>query len=187
MTKATTSRTFALTPRMEEAWQAVDACFGRFCLTAGIEALQAMMAVDVEGLCGKRHARDPELRGHRWGRTSGKIGYHGGKLDVVCPRVRRTAGEELPLPSWTAATAEDWLGKTAMHLMLIGVATRKIGRAVRLPEGQLPRIDDDGTSRSAASRGGSCQGCSNPWPVRTSAGHPEPSERSFRASGQEPN
>jgi hypothetical protein len=44
----------------------------------------------------------------------------------------------MPLPSWTAATAEEWLGKTAMNLMLIGVATRKIGRAVRLPEGPLP-------------------------------------------------
>jgi transposase-like protein len=32
------------------------------------------------------------------------------------------------------------------------VATRKIGRAVRLPEGPLPQIDGDGTSKSAASR-----------------------------------
>ena len=137
---------------MEEAWQAVDACFGRFCLTAGIEALQAMMAADVEDLCGRRHARSPERRGHRWGRTRGKIGYQGGKVDIVRPRVRGADGEEMPLPSWTAAAAEDWLGKTAMNLMLIGVATRKIGRAVRLPEGPLPRVDGDGTSKSAASR-----------------------------------
>jgi putative transposase len=39
-----------------------------------------------------------------------------------------------------------------MNLMLIGVATRKIGRAVRLPEGPLLRVNGDGTSRSAASR-----------------------------------
>jgi len=58
----------------------------------------------------------------------------------------------MPLPSWAAATAEDWLGKTAMNLMLIGVAARKIGRVVRLPEGPLPRVDGDGTSKSAASR-----------------------------------
>ena len=152
MTKATTSRALAVTPRMEEAWQAVDACFGRFCLTAGIEALQVMMAADVGDLCGKRHARAPERRGHRWGRTRGKIGYHGGNVDVVRPRVRGTDGEEMPLPSWTAATIEDWLGKTAINLMLIGVATRKIGRAVRLPEGPVPRINGDGTSKSAASR-----------------------------------
>jgi len=130
---------------MEEAWRAVDACFGRFCLTAGIEALQSMMAADVEGLCGGRHARNAERRGHRWGRTRGKIGYHGGKVDVVRPRVRARAGDELMLPSWAAATNEDWLGRTAMNLMLIGVATRKIGRAVRLPEGHLRRVDGDGT------------------------------------------
>lgn len=37
-------------------------------------------------------------------------------------------------------------------LRSIGVATRKIGRAVRLPEGRLRQVDGDGTSKSAASR-----------------------------------
>ncbi len=68
------------------------------------------------------------------------------------PRVRGAVGKEMPLPRWAAAAAEDWLGKTAMNLMLIGVAIRKIGRAVRLPDGPLPRVDGDGTSKSAASR-----------------------------------
>jgi hypothetical protein len=61
MPKLTTSRTFVVTHQMEEAWQAVDVCFGRFY---------------VEDLCGNRHARGLERRGHRWGRTRGKIGYH---------------------------------------------------------------------------------------------------------------
>ena len=152
MTRNITPRTVPVTLRMEEAWQAVDVCFGRFCLTAGVEALQAMMAADVEDLCGRRHARSPDRRAHRWGRTRGKIGYQGGKVDIVRPRVRSADGEEMPLPSWTAAATEDWLGKTAMNLMLIGVATRKMGRAVRLPDGPLPRVDGDGTSKSAASR-----------------------------------
>ena len=130
MTKTTPTRTFPVTPRMEDARQAVDACFGRFCLTAGIEALQGVMAADVEDLCGGRHTRNAERRGHRWGRTRGKIGYHGGKVDVVRPRVRGHTGEELALPSWAAAANEDWLSSTAMNLMLIGVATRKIGREV---------------------------------------------------------
>ena len=152
MAKTTLTRTVRITSRMEEAWQAVDSCFGRFCLTAGIEALQGMMAADVEDLCGKRHARSGERQGHRWGRTRGKIGYQGGKVDIVRPRVRGRGGDELMLPSWTAATSEDWLGRMAMNLMLVGVATRKIGRAVRLPEGRLRQVDGDGTSKSAASR-----------------------------------
>ena len=36
--------------------------------------------------------------------------------------------------------------------MLINVSTRKLRRAVRLPEGDLPIIAGDGTSKSAASR-----------------------------------
>src|SRR6266852_2855772 len=61
-------------------------------------------------------------------------------------------GREMRLPTWTAAQAEDWLGRWAMNLMLINVSTRKLRRAVRLPEGDLPVIAGDGTSKSAASR-----------------------------------
>ena len=54
------------------------------------------------------------------------------------PRVRSRDGGEIALPSWEAAMAEDWLGRWAMNLMLINVSTRKFGRAVRLPEGDVP-------------------------------------------------
>jgi putative transposase len=39
-----------------------------------------------------------------------------------------------------------------MNLMLINVSRRKLRRAVRLPEGDLPAIAGDGSSKSAASR-----------------------------------
>ena len=39
-----------------------------------------------------------------------------------------------------------------MNLMLINVSTRKFGRAVRLPEGDIAVKEGDGTSKSAASR-----------------------------------
>jgi putative transposase len=60
--------------------------------------------------------------------------------------VRSLGGREVALPTWTAAPAEDWLGRWAMNLMLINVSTRKLGRAVRLPEGDLPLIAEDGTA-----------------------------------------
>ncbi len=44
----------------------------------------------------------------------------------------------MSLPSWEIARAEDWLGKWAMNLMLLNVSTRRFGRAVRLPEGDVP-------------------------------------------------
>ena len=66
--------------------------------------------------------------------------------------MRSRAGGELALPSWEAAQAEDWLGQWAMNLMLINVSTRKFGRAVRLPDGDVPAGTGDGRSKSAVSR-----------------------------------
>jgi putative transposase len=108
-----------------KAWDEVSASFDRFCLAAGIDALGAMMEKDAEEACGARHARSEGLRGHRWGRTQGELGFHAGKVTVERPRVRDLAGQELALPSWDRAVTEDWLGKWAMNLMLINVLTRK--------------------------------------------------------------
>ena len=91
-----------------KAWDEVSASFDRFCLAAGIDALGAMMEKDAEEACGARHARSEERRGHRWGRTQGKLGFHAGKVTVERPRVRDLAGQELSLPSWDRAVAEDW-------------------------------------------------------------------------------
>ncbi len=137
---------------VEGAWQDVGASFERFCLTAGIATLQSMLEDDAARLCGARHARDPERAGHRWGRTQGKIGFHGGTVAVSRPRVRARAGGEVPLSSWTSAQADDWLGRWAMNLMLINVSTRKFGRAVRLPQGDVPAFNGDSRSKSAVSR-----------------------------------
>jgi transposase-like protein len=111
-----------------------------------------MLEEDAARLCGSRHARDPERTGHRWGRTQGKIGFHGGTVPVSRPRVRARNGGEVPLPSWAAAQADDWLGQWAMNLMLINVSTRKFGRAVRLPQGDVPAFNGDSRSKSAVSR-----------------------------------
>jgi transposase-like protein len=58
----------------------------------------------------------------------------------------------MALPSWETAVSEDLLGKWAMNLMLINVSTRKFGRAVRLPEGDVPAPKGAGVSKSAVSR-----------------------------------
>ncbi len=135
-----------------KAWDEVSVSFDRFCLAAGMEALGTMMEQDAEEACGPRHGRGDGRRGHRWGRTQGKIGFHGGKVELERPRVRGLAGKELALPSWEGAVEEDWLGQWAMNLMLINVSTRKIRRAVRLPEGDVPAAAGAGVSKSAASR-----------------------------------
>jgi putative transposase len=51
---------------------------------------------------------------------------------VQHPRVRSYDGHEIELPSWTAAQAEEWLGRWAMNLMLI---TYRHCRPSGLPNG----------------------------------------------------
>src|SRR5205807_1258365 len=152
MTKITTATRIPPSPSLEAAWQDVDSSFERFCLTAGIGAIEQMMFEDARQLAGAPHSRGGDRVGHRWGRTKGKIGFHGGKVAVHRPRVRSYEGQEIALPSWEAAQAEDWLGRWAMNLMLINVSTRRFGRAVRLPEGDVPAPHGAGVSKSAASR-----------------------------------
>lgn len=145
------AETAEATETAAEAWEAVEHSFERFCLTAGIATLTSMMEADAEQLCGPRHSRSQERGGHRWGRTSGRLGFHGGTIPVERPRVRGRQGE-IALPSWEAAQSEDLLGRWAMNLMLLNVSTRKFGRAVRLPAGDVPMPPGDGRSKSAVSR-----------------------------------
>jgi putative transposase len=135
-----------------EAWQQVGASFERFCLTAGVSALHQLMEQDAVELCGPRYGHKDGKAAHRWGKTEGKIGFHGGKVSLARPRVRARDGQEMVLPSWQTAQSEDLLGRWAMNLMLINVSTRRFGRAVRLPEGDIPAPAGAGVSKSAVSR-----------------------------------
>src|SRR5262245_7511863 len=107
MTTTITPSSLALVPSLETAWQDVDSSFERFCLTAGIGAIEQMLCEDAQQLAGAPHNRGGGRVGHRWGRTKGKIGFHGGKVAVHRPRVRSYDGHEVALPTWTAAQAED--------------------------------------------------------------------------------
>ena len=139
-------------PTLGEAMDEVRLSVDRFCLLAGIEALQEMMADDATAVCGARHRRHGGRRGWRWGTARSEIGYHGGKVKVVRPRVRDRAGNEVGLARWEALRDGEMLREWAMNLMVLNVSTRKYRRAVRLPEGDLPGACGDGTSKSAVSR-----------------------------------
>jgi transposase-like protein len=142
-----------MTAAVEGAWEAVGASFEQFCLVAGLSSLTQMLEQDARTLAGEPHARDAEKPGYRWGRTRGRLGFHGGKVELERPRVRSKAtGKELPLPSWSEAASSGWLEEWAMSLMLMNVATRKVGRAVRLPEAGVPAEAGSGLSKSAVSR-----------------------------------
>src|SRR4029078_7396274 len=131
MTTVTTPSPLALVPSLEVAWQDVDASFERFCLTAGIGAIEQMLREDAQQLTGAPHRRGAGRVGHRWGTTAGKIGFHGGKVTVHRPRVRSFDGREAALPTWTAAQAEDWLGRSGKDMILAKLSTRHTQSAVR--------------------------------------------------------
>lgn len=158
MKRSTTSllrlaSTSEMTAAVEGAWDAVGVSFERFCLTAGLTSLTQMLREDARQLAGAPHAREADKPGYRWGRTRGRLGFHGGKVELERPRVRsKTTGKELPLPSWQEAVEAGWLEEWAMSLMLMNVATRKVGRAVRLPEAGVPSEAGSGLSKSAVSR-----------------------------------
>lgn len=112
-----------------------------------------MMDKDAKELAGEAYERDAGKPGYRWGRAKGRIGFHGGKIEVERPRVRlKATGKEMPLPSWQEAAEAGWLQEWATSLMLMNVATRKVSRAMRLPETGVPAEAGSGLSKSAASR-----------------------------------
>jgi len=136
-----------------EAFEALAESFEQFCLMAGIESLTQMMGEDVTRLAGDRYEHCPAKPGYRWGTSKAQVGFHGGKVEVDRPRVRSKAtGQEMALPSWEEISAGGFLDQWAMNLMVMNVATRKFGRAVRLPEAGVPAEAGSGLSKSAVSR-----------------------------------
>ncbi len=78
----------ALTSAVAGAWEMVGQSFDQFCLLAGFSAPGEMMEADVTALAGEAHTRDTDKPGYRWGRTCGRLGFHGGKVELERPRVR---------------------------------------------------------------------------------------------------
>ena len=61
--------------------------FEQFCLATGMEALAGMMEGDAVENCSGRHERSRWRTAYRWGKTRGKIGFHGGNVEIKRPRL----------------------------------------------------------------------------------------------------
>jgi transposase-like protein len=100
-------------------------------------------------VCGPRYRHVADRRAHRDGHAPGTLVMGGRRVRVKRPRARTTAGDEVPMPSWAAWSAEDPLDARTIEQLLIGVSTRRYRRS-------LEELPDDlascGTSRSAVSR-----------------------------------
>src|ERR1019366_7559727 len=138
MKRPTTSTAIPTRALKLEALANISASFELFCLASGMEALADMMDDDAQAVCGPRHARGHDRRAHRWGKTKGKIGFHGGKVEIERPRLRSFEGKDQALPRWEAAVAEDWLRQWGRNQMWVQRSTRQFAPSVRLPEGDVP-------------------------------------------------
>ena len=72
MANTTTATCLPLFPSLEMAWRDVDSSFERFCLTAGIGAVEQMLREDAQQLTGAPHRRGGGRVGHRWGTPEAK-------------------------------------------------------------------------------------------------------------------
>jgi transposase-like protein len=144
--------TLALPPLVIEGLEEFKGSFDRLCLQAGTAVIETMLAADADQLCGKRYQRHTGRQGHRWGMTDSEVGWHGGKAAIRRPRVRQRGGAELELPSWATIQKAELLSRWAFNQMLIGVATRKYARSVRLPDGDLAGQARRATTKSSVSR-----------------------------------
>jgi putative transposase len=119
---------------------------------AGLQVMAAMMAADVETLCGPRGKHDPDRSATRHGGEAGSVTLGGRRLGVRRPRVRATGGSgELPVASYETFSGTEVLGRKAMEQMLAGLSSRRYGVGLE-PVGEQVAAEATSTSKSAVSR-----------------------------------
>ena len=119
---------------------------------AGLQVMAAMMAADVETLCGARGRHDADRTATRHGSGAGSVTLGGRRLPVRRPRVRAVDGSvELPIASYQAFSGSEMLGRKAMEQMLAGLSTRRYHLGLE-PVGERINTESTSTSKSAISR-----------------------------------
>src|SRR4051794_5806945 len=125
---------------------------------AGLQVMAAMMAADVDALCGPKGRHDPDRSATRHGSEAGSVTLGGRRVPVRRPRVRGVGGaegtegaRELPVASYEAFTSTELLGRKAMEQMLGGLSSRRYHLGLE-PVGEHIAAQCGATSKSAVSR-----------------------------------
>ena len=127
---------------------AKTAFFG-LCLTAGQQVFQALMEQDREQLCGPKHLPNPARQAYRSGSAPSEVVLGGRRIVLPRLRARSVTGEELALPSFTYASAQDPLDTHTLEAIAVGVSTRQYARTLDPLPADLP---ERAVSKSAVSR-----------------------------------
>jgi hypothetical protein len=119
---------------------------------AGLQVMAAMMAADVEALCGPRGRHDPDRTAIRHGSEAGSVALGGRRVPMRRPRVRAADGSgECSIASYEAFNGSEALGRKAMEQMLAGLSSRRYHVGLE-PVGEQVTADSGSTSKSAVSR-----------------------------------
>jgi putative transposase len=119
---------------------------------AGLQVMAAMMAADVDVLCGPKGRHDRDRTAIRHGSEAGSVTLGGRRLPVRRPRVRAADGSgELPIASYETFTSTEILGRKAMEQMLAGLSSRRYPVGLE-PVGDQVAAQAGSTSKSAISR-----------------------------------
>jgi putative transposase len=98
---------------------------------AGLQLMDLLMQAEVEELVGQRSQRQAERTANRWGSEDGYCVVMGQKVPIQRPRVRTTDNREVRLGSYEMFHRGEPLTETVWEKLMLGLSTRKYGRAVR--------------------------------------------------------
>jgi transposase-like protein len=104
---------------------------GELIRQAGLQLMDLLMQEEVREVVGERSQRQAERTAMRWGSERGYCVVMGQKVPVQRPRVRTTDDQEVRLGSYEMFHRGEPLTETVWEKLMLGLSTRKYGRAVR--------------------------------------------------------
>jgi transposase-like protein len=98
---------------------------------AGLRVMELLMEEEVKERVGERSQPQPDRVANRWGKERGFCVVMGQKVPIDRPRVRSTDDQEVRLGSYEMFHRGEPLTETVWEKLMLGLSTRKYGRAVR--------------------------------------------------------
>jgi len=104
---------------------------GELIRQAGLRVMELLMEEEVRERVGERSQPQPDRTASRWGKERGFCVVMGQKVPIDRPRVRTTDDQEVRLGSYEMFHRGEPLTETVWAKLMLGLSTRKYGRAVR--------------------------------------------------------
>ena len=98
---------------------------------AGLRVMELLMEEEVRERVGERSQPQTDRTANRWGKERGFCVVMGQKVPIDRPRVRSTDDQEVRLGSYEMFHRGEPLTETVWEKLMLGLSTRKYGRAVR--------------------------------------------------------